>query len=705
MISYSNQKKPTIFCLTAILIFHLCIAETLTAQFLSNLQATRNDALYTTYCAVPERSAYKADQGYQLQWFDEGLGVEFISEAGPNIGLAFREGDRIICTLGQYFSEPVVMASYSDLVKYSFYPIRHLRTEVFFTVYSSETAIVDYSIINEGRFPKQFDLLPYFHVPAVDSVGGINRKGENLFTFELFKSRDGWMREHNIPVVESFTGTWQIEGLNTTNGTSFIRRRNGQFLNDEITGNEPLIEQIGAKKRKQAYVSGMIRERSLTLQPGDVIRFRILVSIHPAGSKFSENQLKIKEILRIFDPDTLLHASERAYQNIPKLTFDEPDRALMYWSAFSLMRQCMMPPEGSCSHRYYVFSREPRWGWGYGGQVFHESLTMPAYALMDPVGAMGSQRVYFERQRPDGYINYRTGPYLDETIETNGKPTTSAPWFSYQNLEIYKITGDKVFLQEAYRSGKRFYEYFVSQRDSNQNGLCEWGGHAELESVRDARVAVWDHVGWASNFEGPDVNALLVMEAKSLGEMAGILGRREESEGWKQKAKVLAELINRIMWDEETGFYYNVDRNSHTFTFRHPEDLKIREIIGFLPMWAGVSDEQQTKKLVGYLKNPAEFGRKFGVPSLTASHPYYAPIGYWNGPVWVQWNYLIYRGLKEKGQHRLAQDLSNRVMETVIHHLKRDHTFWEFYSADDLQAGWNRGYIWAGIAALFCYER
>ena len=88
------------------------------------------------------------------------------------------------------------------------------------------------------------------------------------------------------------------------------------------------------------------------------------------------------------------------------------------------MRQVMLPPEAKCGFNYYVFSREPQWGWGHGGQVFHESLTMLSYALMDPMGAMNSQRVYRERQYQNGYINYRTGPYLDETIPYKGQLTT-----------------------------------------------------------------------------------------------------------------------------------------------------------------------------------------------------------------------------------------------------------------------------------------
>ena len=52
--------------------------------------------------------------------------------------------------------------------------------------------------------------------------------------------------------------------------------------------------------------------------------------------------------------------------------------------ALGLARQCMLPAEGRARYNYYVFSREPTWGWGHDGQVFHESLSMLPYALFDP---------------------------------------------------------------------------------------------------------------------------------------------------------------------------------------------------------------------------------------------------------------------------------------------------------------------------------
>ncbi len=693
------------------------------AQFLSGLEARKTDAIYTTYAAPIERSHYKTDQGYQFQWTDDESGVEFISKDGPNFGIAFHLENRLIFKLQELYREPVITTSYSDLVNYFYYPGKDLRVDVFFVVYSSETAIIQYRLVNEGHFPLTFSALPYIYLPSADSLAETEHDTKNEgYTFALQKKRDGWMVEHDIPVVEKMTLNFH-SSLPFDSVITFKVKTGKNYHQGKSEALDALKQSFSKLKRNALFVNGLVACRTFRIEPGESTSFTITFNL-------SDNKSRLPSVGRagsgvlmgsrnpaadLFDPGKLIKADEQAYARIPKLRFTNKDKEMLYWSTFSLMRQCMMPPEGACRQNYYVFSREPRWGWGYGGQVFHESLVMMAYAYMDPQGAMNSQRVFMDRQKPDGYINYRTGPYLDETIETNGQPTSSAPWFNYENLEIFKITGDRQFLKEAYASGKKFYQYYVANRDSNNNGLCEWGAHAELESVRDARVAVWDNVGWPSNFEGPDVNSMLVSEAKSLAEMARQLGFSTESKKWQMDALQRSTNINKTMWDSKTGFYYNVNKKDQSFTFHGTNDLKIKEIIGFLPLWAGVADAEKATSLVEKMQDPSEFWRPFGIPSLTAAdidNPWqthtalcvYNPIGYWNGPVWVQWNYLLYRGLQDYGYHRVAEKLANKVLENMIYHLKNDHVFWEFYSADDHQAGWNKSYIWAGIAARFLID-
>lgn len=470
----------------------------------------------------------------------------------------------------------------------------------------------------------------------------------------------------------------------------------------EVTNLEKAIFSRFIKKqnidenRQVKYAKVLAFKNELTLEPGARKNFRLIRMVGEATQSDHDLQETAQNYLKE-DLQKYLKANEKLFSKVPKLSFKNPDYEMLYWSAFNMMRQVFYPPEGKSSYNYYVFSREPTWGWGHGGQVFHESITMLAYALMDGKSAMNSQRVFSERQYPNGYINYRTGSYLDEIIESDGELTSSAPWYAWQNWEVYKLTQDKEFLKEMYSSSKRFYNFYISNRDKDNDGLCEWGGHAVLESVRDALVAVWDEVGWPANFEGVDLNSMLVKEAKALEAMAKELGLKEEALNWKKDYERRTELINKTFWDRKTGFYFNVDKKDNDFSFKEKNDLKREEIIGFLPLWAGVASPLQAKQLIEKLTDPHKFWRKFGIPSLAADDSYYNDKGYWNGPVWVEWNYLIEQGLLNYGYEKEANELVKRVAEGMVQQLKKDHNLWEFYSPDEEWAGYHKTYIWAGI--------
>lgn len=436
--------------------------------------------------------------------------------------------------------------------------------------------------------------------------------------------------------------------------------------------------------------------RTIDLAPGASDRFRVVRGVRRASAS-QDSLLAGATALIDVDLNSFLKANEDLFSRIPEPVMTDPDQQMLYWTSFAMMRQVMLPPEGKCGHNYYVFSREPQWGWGHGGQVFHESITMLAYALMDPQSAMNSQRIFRERQHPGGYINYRTGPYLDETIPYNGQLTSSAPWYAWQNWEVYSLTKDRTFLEDMYASSAAFYRYYVKNRDADGDGLCEWGAEAVLECVRDGLVAVWDQVGWPAEFEAMDCNTMLVVEANSLAAMADELGLAREAGEWRKDAAQRTAKINEVFWDDATGFYYHVDRKTHQFTYKKPGDLKRQEIIGFLPLWAGIADSVRARRLVGTLMHPDKFGRPFGTPSLSADDPYYNPKGYWNGPVWIPWVYLIERGLLRYGYAREAGEIVDRTAANMIGQLKKDHNLWEFYSPDEQWAGYHKTYIWAGL--------
>ncbi len=902
------------FCLIFLQIaFFFCLQAQEGKPFLSNHTATKDDPLYTTYAAALSRSGFIVDEGYQFVWYDSFKGLNFETDRAGDLCLGFKLNGNFRFLLSQFHSAPVITASYSDLVKYRFYPFENIRVEIFFLVYSSRIAIEAVTVTNEDSGDVQISVYPFFH-HRNDVISNVSLTPEyDGLTFKHRERPDSWTIDHGVPYQEdlinvyiidspvdaygvySDVGTpdqggsysssrktgadycvewgrvyhvdsslcihvppqaqqfvlhngtdaeilteevpkWGVSGPNIpgngwqscelgnfknpsiAQGDSFavvftcaatgqhgvgsgliptlpaaggvrtdihltgrtlpptprnvsihfsqnnasavihwdmvlgylysvyrradstpgrydriadnlsstgyldiglnpnstygyvvvardssggfsshsgevgnIEHRSAKFLSD--VSNASLYNTIPSGDMK---VAGL--QKNFSLQAGQRAHLRIIRGVSEASSNVNDLIAACRN-LRTTDMQQFVDADEQAYSRIPRLTFSNSDYEMVYWSAFSLLRQCMLPPEGKCGYNYYVFSREPQWGWGHGGQVFHESLSMLAYAYMDPASAMNSQRIYRERQHQDGYINYRTGPYLDETIPYNNQLTTSAPWYAWENWEIYKITKDKNFLREMYPSSKSFYDYWVKNRDSDADGLCEWGAHAVLECVRDGQVAVWDQVGWPSNFECLDLNVMLVSESRSLAEMAEALGDSSGYVHWMQETKARTDMINRYMWDPLTEFYYHVDKSDHDFSFRAGNDLKRMEIIGFLPLWAGVASKEQADRLVQKLSDPTKFWRRFGVPTLSASDSYYNPMGYWNGPLWVQWQYLIFRGLVRYGYMNEARQLVEKVLDTVIHQLKVDHCFWELYSPDDYRAGWNKTYIWTGIVA------
>ncbi|MFH0881620.1 MAG: trehalase family glycosidase [bacterium] len=664
--------------------------ENISTPPLSRLKVSVDSPLYTTYAATKERSRFVLDEGYHFRFYDRDSPVEFTTDSAGEWGLAVSDGDREAVTLKQWNEAPLITLSYPDMMEWKGRPLSDLEISGTFVVHSSQLAMQEISLRNLTRFPRTVKLLLYLRYEK-DVFQKIRFEPGGM-TMQHEESPDLWTLEHDVPAVSP------VHDLVLAN-PGFISRPATLTAQDGTADALSVLLHSVADKGLEERISARTVALLLDIEMLPMARRQVRIVRGVAATESERHELRGKaRMLLASDFAQMQRNDEELFRRVPPLKSNDKNLQLLYWSCWAMMRQVMLPPEADAPVNYYVFSREPSWGWGHGGQVFHESLTMMAYALMDPAGAMDSQRFFAMRQDTDGYIPYRIGPYLNETIETNGQRTTSAPWYAWTNWEVYRITHDRPFLEQMYASSKRLYRWYTAHRDRDGDGLCEWGGNAVLESVRDARVAVWDEVADPTEVEALDLNCILVMEAKSLAEMARELGLFNDAADFRMEAEARAEKIRDTMWDEETGFFYHVSLNHHNFSVHRPDDLKRKEIIGFLPLWAGIASEQQAARLIGeHLTNRNEFWRQYGVPSLSADDPFYNPKGYWNGPVWVEWNYLIQRGLFNYGYDDDARELAHRVARGMIQVLRETHTLWEFYSPDEAWGGWHTTYVWAGL--------
>lgn len=183
-------------------------------------------------------------------------------------------------------------------------------------------------------------------------------------------------------------------------------------------------------------------------------------------------------------------------------------------------------------------------------------------------------------------------------------------------------------------------------------------------------------------------NAILLRADADLAELARRLGRpTAEIDRWAGRG---AAAFRERLWDERRGAYLDLDLRSGA---RPAADTWVT----FAALYAGVADRATAERLVrDQLVAPGRFaGERFGLPTVALDDPRFEPRRYWRGPVWINANWIVARGLRATGFHDLASQLSHHTLE-----LARRSGFVEYYDARDGSACGAHGFSWSAALVL-----
>ncbi|MCX6285798.1 MAG: trehalase family glycosidase [Bacteroidetes bacterium] len=680
------------------------------------IDARSDDPLFTTYAAAIARSRLYGDKAYKMDYYSCCMPVNYSSDHAGRLYCLWKIDQVVVGKMAEYFRKPVVNFSFPDMAIMEYEPFRGIHVKETFLVYSSTLAIVDLEVSSTDKISHEISVYPILEaendsmeVIRFDSVNKayvVHRYESPYRLISSLKMEYGYpTKVRDIFTVSPAPYTYgayfgDISSFYNTIKTDFYSDKRSDTLN----------------QRKQGFCRFIALNFKKRLAPGQKVSFRVLRGFQ-GQNEDREALMKDVEtmktsLLKTFYEDDLI-----LFSKIPRINFRTRDEKIAYLGAFNLVRGCMYPPSGKTNFNSYAFSRNPLWGWGHGHQVLHESLSMLAYVYMDPASAQGSQRVYMEQQRDDGFIAYRHGPRGLQDYPHKNMPTTSAPFFNWINWEVFKVSKDRRFLEDAYISGSRYVDWLIRNRDTDHDSTFEWGPYGIIENVRDWYNAVFqvsaeryldvDKEDISDELECLDLTLMVVKEEKSLSLMAEALGKKEESHMWKEKADAVIRLVNKRMWDDSTGFYYSVNKKNHSWYFM-TRDLRRQEIIAFLALWAGAAPKDRAEKLIKALTDTTKFWRRYGVPTLSAQDPWYSPyVDYcckWNGPVWLLWDYMVYEGLRENGYTDLAHQLAGKMLNAAVVQLKKNHNYWESFSPDNEVLNSPPNYIWDSIIARMLIE-
>jgi hypothetical protein len=137
----------------------------------------------------------------------------------------------------------------------------------------------------------------------------------------------------------------------------------------------------------------------------------------------------------------------------------------------------------------------------------------------------------------------------------------------------------------------------------------------------------------------------------------------------------VAPLSLETLWDERTQFYYSRDSISGRL-------IKMPDIATFLPLYALKLPPERVKSLLTHLHDPKKFGTKYPIPSAPLDSKYFKPHRYWQGPTWINVNWLIIKGLQQQNELKEAALLRKKTIELVKMNVP-ENGFHEYYSPLD----------------------
>lgn len=167
--------------------------------------------------------------------------------------------------------------------------------------------------------------------------------------------------------------------------------------------------------------------------------------------------------------------------------------------------------------------------------------------------------------------------------------------------------------------------------------------------------------------EDPAFNALFAAAEHALADIAEVVGA-DPAPHRAQASRVTRLLVDRL-YDPQTGMFHALDLYTGKLS-------PARCAGGLLPLILPELPDLQVKSLLTELTSP-RFGlgaHPVAVPSYDRTATDREPERYWRGPVWVNMNWLLWRGLHRHGQDTLAETIRQGTLDLV-----RNAGFYEYF--------------------------
>ncbi len=346
--------------------------------------------------------------------------------------------------------------------------------------------------------------------------------------------------------------------------------------------------------------------------------------------------------------------------------------------------------------------------------------------------------------------------HVETSSMTQPPMHTIACYYIYKNMKEKKQA--KAFLKRIYPKLRHFHSYLMAARDPEKSGLVTivhpWESGLDDSPIWDSVLSNIDirrskdksldferldtkAVGGAKEtiptdemynkfvylielmkqfkydakkmcrghypFKVKDIvfSSILYVANKHLIEIADIIGNSSDVED-----------IHKWMSRTEQNFYkYFLPRDGSKQSIEKEETLfcdydlvgrnsiKKRTVSSLVPIYTGLIPKEDIDYFVKWINHSHWCGDGNChvplLPSVDLSEPYFDHLRYWRGPIWINANWMIWKGLLDYGYEEDAQRIRKGVLELV-----ENHGFREYYDPYSGKGLGGKSFSWSAALAI-----
>ncbi len=381
------------------------------------------------------------------------------------------------------------------------------------------------------------------------------------------------------------------------------------------------------------------KDLKLCVAPGEEVSF---VSASAMGHGEQETKADLEARLQAFFADGLDSEGfvekygkeyQEFYDNAPKFTCNDPVLNQTWFYRWYILRNCTAKPQCGFLQNTTVYEgRAHKTGKGtplkVNGWEFSRLI-----CLSSPL-QLTDYRWYPDKEMLQdiirGVLATAGEDGLLQSTFTNHKGSPFANYFIWATYRNYLLDGDKEFIKEMLPAMKKCVDGNTATYGAENDYLQFEVRHQR--TGKEYQPSYWYFMDQYPPMDNTkrtqtpikrvDTTIYHYLNIKGLYKMMEAVGDPESAK-YKKMAETLASQVNKKMWDENSEFYYDLNRDTD-------EKAMVKNIVGVYPYWAEISEDDQ---LGGIEKLFSEEYFNTGSVFSTVSRdcPAFAPHGGWMG--------------------------------------------------------------------------